>query len=203
MLRHTIYRRFHTSTKNNTKHNLKRYIRRPDSTRQRNHKTQNKPRKQRKQIFFFLKIDNVIYAPDCPIRLISPQQLHRQSKAKGHENSCFTTEETTATLFHVGDAFTCAYHPKTKMPTLCCVTDKSDKRTYTTSSTNLAQQPSYKGRKQVIVNKTNNTTAPTAYITNLKTTQQELLRLHETYTHADMRGLFKNGLEKGKSDDLH
>jgi hypothetical protein len=32
-------------------------------------------------------IDNVIYAPDFPIRLISPQQLHRQYKAKGHENS--------------------------------------------------------------------------------------------------------------------
>jgi hypothetical protein len=28
-----------------------------------------------------LVIDNVIYAPYCPIRLISPQQLHRQSKA--------------------------------------------------------------------------------------------------------------------------
>jgi hypothetical protein len=27
-----------------------------------------------------------MYAPDCPIGLISPQQLHRQSKAKGHEN---------------------------------------------------------------------------------------------------------------------
>jgi hypothetical protein len=39
-----------------------------------------------------LVIDNVIYAPDCPIRLISPQQLHRQSKAKVHDNSCFTTE---------------------------------------------------------------------------------------------------------------
>jgi hypothetical protein len=47
-----------------------------------------------------LVIDNVIYAPDFPIRLISPQQLHRQSKAKGHENSCFTTEETTATLYN-------------------------------------------------------------------------------------------------------
>jgi hypothetical protein len=45
-----------------------------------------------------LVIDNVIYAPDCLIRLISMQQLHRQSKAKGHENSCFTTEETTSTL---------------------------------------------------------------------------------------------------------
>jgi hypothetical protein len=27
-------------------------------------------------------IDNAIYAPDCPIRLICPQQLHRQSKVK-------------------------------------------------------------------------------------------------------------------------
>jgi hypothetical protein len=39
-----------------------------------------------------LIIDNVIYAPECPIHLISPQQLHRQSKARGHEKSCFTTE---------------------------------------------------------------------------------------------------------------
>jgi hypothetical protein len=46
-----------------------------------------------------LVIDNVIYASNFPIRLISPQQLHRQSKAKGHENSCFTTEETTSTLY--------------------------------------------------------------------------------------------------------
>jgi hypothetical protein len=50
-----------------------------------------------------LIIDNVIYAPECPIRLISPQQLHRHSKARGNENSCFTTEETTASLFHGGD----------------------------------------------------------------------------------------------------
>jgi hypothetical protein len=28
-----------------------------------------------------LIIDNVIYAPDCPILLISPQKLHHQSKA--------------------------------------------------------------------------------------------------------------------------
>jgi hypothetical protein len=33
-----------------------------------------------------LVINNVIYAPDCPTRLIGPQQLHRRSKAKGHEN---------------------------------------------------------------------------------------------------------------------
>jgi hypothetical protein len=45
-----------------------------------------------------LIIDNVIYAPDCPIRLISPQQLHRQSKARGHDNSCFTTIPTISCL---------------------------------------------------------------------------------------------------------
>jgi hypothetical protein len=61
-----------------------------------------------------LIIDNAIYAPECPIRLIIPQQLHRQSKARGHENSCFTTKETTATLFHWGDTFTYDYHPTQK-----------------------------------------------------------------------------------------
>jgi hypothetical protein len=40
---------------------------------------------------------------------------------------------------------------------------------------------------QVIVNETNNTTAPTSYISNLNTVQQELLCLHETYAHADMK----------------
>jgi hypothetical protein len=47
-----------------------------------------------------LIIYNIIYAQDCPIRLISPQQLHRQSKARGYDNSCCTTDETTATLYH-------------------------------------------------------------------------------------------------------
>jgi hypothetical protein len=63
-----------------------------------------------------LEIDNVTYAPEYPIRLISPQQLHRQSKAQaqGHENSCFTREENTSTLCHGGDTFTCDYHPKSK-----------------------------------------------------------------------------------------
>jgi hypothetical protein len=78
-----------------------------------------------------LVIDNVIYAPYCPIRLIIPQQFHRQSKAKGHDNSCFTTEEKTATLHHRGDTFTCAYHPKTKIPTLRCInTAKHRKDTF-------------------------------------------------------------------------
>jgi hypothetical protein len=42
--------------------------------------------------------------------------------------------------------FTCDYHPKTKIPTLCCITDKSNKITYTPSGSTLAQKPSYKGR---------------------------------------------------------
>jgi hypothetical protein len=78
--------------------------------------------------------------------------------------------------------------PKNKIPTISCITDQTNKiPQHTTSRTNLAQQPSYKGRKRIIVNETNNTTAPTAYITNLNTAQQELLRLHETYAHADMK----------------
>jgi hypothetical protein len=41
---------------------------------------------QENQENIILIIDNVIYVPDCPIRLISPQQLHRQSKARGYDN---------------------------------------------------------------------------------------------------------------------
>jgi hypothetical protein len=65
-----------------------------------------------------LVIDNVIYAPECPIRLISSQQLHIQSKTQGHDNSCFTTEENTEILFQGGDTFICDYHPKRKIPTI-------------------------------------------------------------------------------------
>jgi hypothetical protein len=123
----------------------------------------------------------MIYAPECPIRLISPQQLHIESKAKGNQNSSFTTEENTATLFHGGYTFACDYHNKTKIPTLCCITDKNKKTTYKKMvASTLAQQPSYKGRKRVIFNETNNTIAPAAYTSNMNTTQQELLRLHET-----------------------
>jgi hypothetical protein len=134
-----------------------------------------------------LVIDNVIYAPDCPIRLISPQQLHRQSKAKGHDNSCFTTEETTAALYHGGDTFTCAYHPKTKIPTLRCIIDSKTQKTHIPTTSTLAQQPSNKGRKRVIFNDDKQQYTPAAYHSNLNTSQQELLRLHETYAHADMR----------------
>jgi hypothetical protein len=134
-----------------------------------------------------LIIDNVIYAPYCPIQLISPQQLHRQSKAKGHDNSCFTTEETTATLYHGGYTFTCAYHPKTKIPTLSCITDIKTQKTHIPTTSTLAQQASNKGRKRVIFNDANQQYTPAAYNSNLNTSQQELLRLHETYAHAVMR----------------
>jgi hypothetical protein len=134
-----------------------------------------------------LIIDNFIYAPDCPIRLISPQQLHRQSKERGHENSCFTTEETATTLHHGGDTFTCAYHPKIKIPTLSCITDSKTRTTHIPTTSNLAQQPSNKGRKHVIFHDANLPHTPVAYKSNLNTSQQEFLRLHETYAHADMR----------------
>jgi hypothetical protein len=134
-----------------------------------------------------LVIDNVIYAPDCPIRLISPQQLHRQSKAKGHDNSCFNTEETTATLYYGGDTFTCAYHTKTKIPTLSCITDSKTQKTHIPTTSTLAQQPSNKGRKRVIFHDDKQQYTPAAYHSNLKTSQQELFCLNETYAHADMR----------------
>jgi hypothetical protein len=133
-----------------------------------------------------LVIYNIIYVPECPIRLISPQQLHIQSKAKGHDNSCFTTEETTATLFHGGGTFTYDYHPKTKIPTLCCITDKNKNTKCIQSASTLAQQPRNKGRKRVIFNETDNATTPAVYVSNLNTSQQEL-RLHETYAHADVK----------------
>jgi hypothetical protein len=83
--------------------------------------------------------------------------------------------------------FTCDYHPKTKLPTLRCITDNKKNITYIQAASTLAQQPSNKGRKRVIFHETDNTTTPTAYISNLNTSQQELLCLHETYAHADMK----------------
>jgi hypothetical protein len=51
----------------------------------------------------------------------------------------------------------------------------------------MAKQPNHKGRKQVIFHDTHQITTPAAYSSNLNTAQQELLRLHETYAHADMQ----------------
>jgi hypothetical protein len=51
----------------------------------------------------------------------------------------------------------------------------------------MAEQPNHKGRKRVIFHENHQTTTPTAYNSNLNTAQQELLRLHETYAHVDMK----------------
>jgi hypothetical protein len=115
---------------------------------------------------------NVIYAPDCPIRIISPQQLHRQSKAKGHKKSCFTTEETTATLYHGGDTFTCDYHPKTKIPTLNCITDNKTQKIQNAAPLTFAHQPSNKGRERVIFHNDKPPCPTATYHSNLNTSQQ-------------------------------
>jgi hypothetical protein len=141
---------------------------------------------QKHQEHIILIIDNVIYAPDCPIRIISPQQLHRQSKARGYDNSCFTTDETTATIYHGGDTFKCEYHPRTKIPTISCLPANTASKQHI-PSTSMAQQPNHKGLKRVIFNENHQITAPDVYNSNLNTAQQELLRLHKTYAHADMK----------------
>jgi hypothetical protein len=55
-----------------------------------------------------------------------------------------------------------------------------------TTST-LAQQPSNKGRKRVIFHDDKQQFSPAAYHSNLNTSQQERVRLHTAYAHADMR----------------
>jgi hypothetical protein len=141
---------------------------------------------QENQENIIMIIDNVIYAPDCPIRLIIPQQLHRQSKAREYDNSCFTTDEPTATLYHGGDTFKCKYHPRTKIPTISCL-PASTASIQHISSTSMAQQPNHRGHKRVLFNENHQVTAPAAYNSDLNTAQQELLHLHETYAHADMK----------------
>jgi hypothetical protein len=99
----------------------------------------------------------------------------------------FTTEENTATLFHGGDTLTCAYHPKTKMPTRSCITDSKTQTTHIPVASTLAPQSSNKVRKPIVFHEHNQATTPTAYNSNLNKSQQELLRLHEPYTHAYMK----------------
>jgi hypothetical protein len=55
----------------------------------------------------------------------------------------------------------------------------------------LAQQPRNKGPKRVILHDDKQQCSPAAYHSNLNTSQQELLRLRETYAHADMREIQK------------
>jgi hypothetical protein len=97
------------------------------------------------------------------------------------------TEETTATLCHGGDRFTCAYHPKTKIPTLSCIPDNKISTTHVQADSTLMKQPSNKGRKRIIFREPDHAITPAAYASNLNTSKQELLRLHEIYAHADMK----------------
>jgi hypothetical protein len=126
MLPHTIHRRFHTTTHTHTKYNLKRHIRRPNSTRQRNRTTQNNSRKQRKH-----NISN----RQRNIRTRIPHPTNQPTTIAQTIQSTRTRELLLnnrikhATLFHGEDTFTCDYQPKTKIPTLCCITDKNKKTT--------------------------------------------------------------------------
>jgi hypothetical protein len=60
-----------------------------------------------------------------------PAKITQKNKSKRTRELMLHDIKTTATLFHGGDMFTCTYHPNTKIPTLCCITNKTEKRTYT------------------------------------------------------------------------
>jgi hypothetical protein len=81
----------------------------------------------------------------------------------------------------------CDYHPKIKIPIISCIPHITPKISPITATPTFAQQRSFKGRKRVTVNEIHNTTEPIRYLTYLNTARQELLRLHETYVHADMK----------------
>jgi hypothetical protein len=69
------------------------------------------------------------------------------------------------------------------------------------AASTLAQQPSNKGRKCVIFCEPDHATTPAAYALNLNTSQQEMLRLNETYAHTDIKEIqqqIKNCESKAK-----
>jgi hypothetical protein len=68
-----------------------------------------------------------------------------------------------------GNIFKCAYHPKTKIPTLNCITDSKTQKTQVPPTSTLAQQPSNKGRKRVIFHDDKQQCSPAAYHSNLNT----------------------------------
>jgi hypothetical protein len=86
-----------------------------------------------------------------------------------------------------GGTFTCAYHPKTKIPTLNCIADGKTQKIQIAAPSTFAQQPINKGRKRVIFHDDKPQCSTAAYHSNLNMSQQELLRLHETYANTDMR----------------
>jgi hypothetical protein len=114
-------------------------------------------------------------------------------------NNCIDNQKLVDTIAHAsqqmkqqqpyitgGGTFKCEYHPRTKIPTISCLTANTAPIQHVPSPS-MAQQPNHKGRKRVIFHDTHQITTPAAYTSNLNTTQQELLRLHETYAHADMK----------------
>jgi hypothetical protein len=94
-------------------------------------------------------------------------------------------------MFYYGrhniNTFTCAYHKKTKIPTLNCITDSKTQKIKISAPSTFAHQPSNKGCKRVIFYNDKPPCSTSAYHFNLNTSQQELLHLHEIYAHADMR----------------
>jgi hypothetical protein len=181
MLHRTIHQMWHTTTHTHPKYNLKRHSRRPNGTRHRNRTTQNNSRKH--------NISNI----QRNIRTImshptnQPTTITQKIQSKRTRELLLYNRRKHCNTISRGGTFTCDYHPKTKIPTIFCITDKNKNATYKLAASTLAQQPSYKGRKRVIDNETNNTITPAAYISNLKTAQQELLCLREKYAHADMK----------------
>jgi hypothetical protein len=73
------------------------------------------------------------------------------------------------------------------MPIRSCITDNKTRTTHIPVASTLAQQPSNKGRKCVIFREPDQATTPAAYTSNLNTSQQDFLRVHETYAHTDMK----------------
>jgi hypothetical protein len=65
--------------------------------------------------------------------------------------------------------------------------DNKTQKIQTAAPSTFAHQPSNKGRKRVIFHNDKPPCPTETYHSNLNTSQQELLRLHETYAHADMR----------------
>jgi hypothetical protein len=68
-----------------------------------------------------------------------------------------------------------------------CITDSKTQKIQVAAPSTFAQQTSNKGRKRFIFHDDKPQCSTAAYHSNLNTSQQELLHLHETYAHADMR----------------
>ena len=96
---------------------------------------------------FKLRIEDVIYVPSCPSRLVCPQQLHEMSVLKGRENASFSTYEGGATLLHEGEAFHFNLHHPSKLPVLKALRQKVEDLTMTQyaheASLDLSNQEEY------------------------------------------------------------